>query len=137
MGGDASYKDVSGETYYWPGQRCKRVQCSEMRRPKKPNRFDTMKFWRVCLLIILCHRGVRVTSRNSFSAPKMRQSERKRFLPNQALFSHGRITFKFTDFQVFFSSDVFYEVALFQVAFVAKWRLYLREIQELKAQIFI
>jgi len=47
MGGDASYKDVSGETYYWPGQRCKRVQCSEMRRPKKPNRFDTMKFWRL------------------------------------------------------------------------------------------
>ena len=65
MGGDASYKDVSGETYYWPGQRCKRVQCSEMRRPKKPNRFDTMKFWRVCLSIILCHRGVRVTSPHS------------------------------------------------------------------------
>ena len=107
MGGDASYKDASGETYYWPGQRCKRVQCSEMRRPKKPNRFDTMKFWRVCLLIILCHRGVRVTSRNSFSVPKMRQSERKRFLPNKALFSHGRFTSKLTDFQVFLAKWCF------------------------------
>ena len=46
MDGVESYED-GDETYFWPGQRCKKVQCSAIRKPRHGAKNDTKKFWKV------------------------------------------------------------------------------------------
>lgn len=47
MEGDDGYKTSSGEFYYWPGQRCKKVQCKDLRKPKHAMKNGTAKFWKL------------------------------------------------------------------------------------------
>lgn len=46
MDGVESYED-GDETYFWPGQRCKKVQCSAIRKPRHGAKNDTKKFWKL------------------------------------------------------------------------------------------
>jgi len=48
MFGEDNYLDEStGETFYWPGQRCKKVQCADVRKPRQAMRNGSSKFWKV------------------------------------------------------------------------------------------
>jgi len=47
MEGDDGYMTNSGEHYYWPGQRCKKVQCTDLRKPKHAMKNGNVKFWKL------------------------------------------------------------------------------------------
>lgn len=61
MEGVEGYIDGStGEHFYWPGQRCKKVQCSDTRKPRHMQRTNTSKFWKLIaksFFECVCHPG--------------------------------------------------------------------------------